>query len=207
MALVETQPNARGRVRHGTKKVASLAPHGGGRVATPAVRGIFAALLRAFEGSVWAPVVLRALAVFAGMLALAAIGASSIARGSGVRAPAPTSKPSPTLARAGVTPFAEPVDAGATPSDAGATLPDGGSDAGKEPSPALTSDGKVVLNRAGTDELRRIPGVGPKRAQAIVDLRTKLGGRFKRLTDLLRVKGIGPRSLKKMEAHVVLDAS
>lgn len=207
MALVETQPNARGRVRHGTKKVASLAPHGGGRVATPAVRGIFAALLRTFEGSVWAPVVLRALAVFAGMLALAAIGASSIARGSGVRAKEPTSKPSPTLARAGVTAFAEPADAGATPADAGATLPDGGSDAGKEPSPALTPDGKVVLNRAGTDELRRIPGVGPKRAQAIVDLRTKLGGRFKRLTDLLRVKGIGPRSLKKMEAHVVLDAS
>jgi competence protein ComEA len=207
MALVETQANVRGRVRHGTKKVASLAPHGGGRVATPAVRGVFAALLRAFESSVWAPVVLKALAVFAGMLALAVIGASSIARGSGARAPAPTAKPSPTLARAGVTPFAEAVDAGATPSDAGATLPDSGSDAGKDPSPALTSDGKVVLNRAGIDELRRIPGVGPKRAQAIVDLRTKLGGRFKRLTDLLRVKGIGPRSLKKMEAHVVLDAS
>ena len=64
----------------------------------------------------------------------------------------------------------------------------------------------MVLNRAGVDALRRIPGVGPKRAQAIVELRKKLGGRFKRLGDLLRVKGIGPRSLKKMETYVVLDA-
>ena len=207
MALVETHPNARGRVRHGTKKVASLAPHGGGRLATPAVRGIPGALVRAVERSVWAPVVLKALAILAGMLALAAIGASSIARGSGVRATAPSARPSPTLARAGVTPLAEPPDAGPTPSDAGPTSSDGGSNAGGAPPAALTPDGKVVLNRAGVDELRRIPGIGAKRAQAIVDLRTKLGGRFKRLSDLLRVKGIGPRSLKKMEAHVVLDWS
>jgi competence protein ComEA len=206
MTLVETQPNARGRVRHGTKKVASLAPHGGGRVATPVVRGIPGALRSAVENSVWAPVVLKALAVLAGMLALAAIGASSIARGSGVRVTAPSAK-SPALARAAVTPFAEPSDAGATPLDASAPLSDAGSDAGGMPPLALTPDGKVVLNRAGIDELRRIPGIGAKRAQAIVDLRAKLGGRFKRLSDLLRVKGIGPKSLKKMEAHVVLDAS
>ena len=63
----------------------------------------------------------------------------------------------------------------------------------------------MILNRASVTELRRIPGVGAKRAQAIVDLRTKLGGRFKRTTDLLRVKGIGVKSLKKMEAYMVLD--
>jgi len=130
MALVETQPNEHGPVRHGTKKVASLAPHGGGRVVTPAVRGIPGALLRSLERSVWAPVLLKAFAVLAGMLALAAIGASSIARGSGVRATAPSAKPSPTLTRAAVTPFAEASDAGATPSDAGPPLSDAGSDAG-----------------------------------------------------------------------------
>lgn len=201
MALVETQSHAHGRVRHGTKKVASLAPHGGGRVATPAARGFLAGLLGTVERSVWAPVLLKALGVLAGMLALAAIGASSIARGSGVRAAAPSATPSPTLARAAVTPFAEPPDAG-TSTDAGATPSDAGTT-----SAALTPDGKVVLNRAGVDDLRRIPGVGPKRAQAIVELRTKLGGRFKRLSDLLRVKGIGTKSLKKMEEHVVLDSN
>lgn len=202
MALVDIQPNARERAGRGTKKVASLEPHGGGRVATPAARGLAAALANALRGSVWAPLLLKALGVLFGMLALAAIGASSIARGSGIPAPARTAA---QIAAAGVTPLAAPADAGA-PADGSAA------DAGTAPKPeaggtdALTADGKVILNLAGVNELRRIPGVGPKRAEAIVALRAKLGGRFKRLSDLLRVKGIGVRSLKKMEAYLVLDA-
>jgi competence protein ComEA len=47
--------------------------------------------------------------------------------------------------------------------------------------------------------------VGMKRAQAIVLLRTKLK-RFKSATELLRVKGIGPRGLQRMLPHLVLDA-
>jgi competence ComEA-like helix-hairpin-helix protein len=202
MALVELQPSAQGRARRGTKKVVSLAPHGGGRVATPAARGIARRVAEMLARSVWAPVALRALGILAGMLALAAIGASSIARGSGIRATASSAQTrAPRLTAAGVTQLTEPEDAGLrdAPADAGSD-----SDAGL--SEGLTPDGKVILNRAGTDELCRIPGVGPKRARAIVDLRTKLGGRFKRLSDLLRVKGIGLKSLKKMEPYVVLDA-
>jgi competence protein ComEA len=200
MAFVELHPGAHRRAGRGTKKVASPLPHGGGRLATPAARGVAQRSAEAFAKSVWAPIALKALGVLAGMLALAAVGASSIARGSGVRATAPSAHhAAPRLAAAGVTPLEQPPDAGNAPSD-------GGSDSDAGPSDGLTPDGKVVLNRAGTEELRRIPGVGPKRAQAIVDLRTKLGGRFKRLSDLLRVKGIGLKSLKKMEAYVVLDA-
>jgi competence protein ComEA len=69
----------------------------------------------------------------------------------------------------------------------------------------ITPDGKVILNQASADELTKLPGVGPKRAQAIIALRTKLK-RFKHPTDLLRVKGIGPRSLQRMLPHLVLDA-
>lgn len=72
------------------------------------------------------------------------------------------------------------------------------------PCPTLTEDGKVILNRAKEGDLRKIPGVGPKRATAIVSLRSKLK-RFRRDTELLRVKGIGPKSLVKMRAHFVLD--
>ena len=75
---------------------------------------------------------------------------------------------------------------------------------GAAASEGMTADGKVILNRANLEELGRLPGVGPKRAQAILDLRAKLG-RFRRPTDLLRVKGIGPKSLKKLEPHFVLD--
>ncbi len=68
----------------------------------------------------------------------------------------------------------------------------------------LTPDGKVILNQAGLGDLTRLPGVGPKRAEAILALRERLG-RFRRPTDLLRVRGIGPATLQKMQPHFVLD--
>jgi comEA protein len=78
-----------------------------------------------------------------------------------------------------------------------------------EQSPAasagVTKDGKVVLNLATAEELTQLPGVGVKRAAAIVELRERLG-RFKRSSDLLRVRGIGPKSLQKMKPYFVLDA-
>lgn len=71
-------------------------------------------------------------------------------------------------------------------------------------SAGLTADGKVILNLASAAELTKLPGVGMKRAEAIVALRIKLK-RFRQPTDLLRVKGIGPRGLKRMLPHLVLD--
>ncbi len=73
------------------------------------------------------------------------------------------------------------------------------------PSGGITEDGKVVLNQASAEELTRLPGVGVKRAAAIVALRDRIG-RFKRSSDLLRVRGIGPKSLQKMKPHFVLDS-
>jgi competence protein ComEA len=65
-------------------------------------------------------------------------------------------------------------------------------------------DGRVVLNTATPKELTTLPGIGQKRAEAIIALRTRLKG-FRKLSDLLRVKGIGVKSLKKLEPKVVLD--
>ncbi|MEZ4219526.1 MAG: helix-hairpin-helix domain-containing protein [Polyangiaceae bacterium] len=72
-------------------------------------------------------------------------------------------------------------------------------------SPALTADGKVILNQADENDLQRLPGVGRKRAEAILALRQRLG-RFKRMHQLLRVKGIGPRALRRIREQAVLDA-
>jgi competence protein ComEA len=69
---------------------------------------------------------------------------------------------------------------------------------------AVLADGRIVLNAASAEELTKLPGVGMKRAEAIVALRTKLK-RFRQATDLLRIKGIGPRGLKRMLPHLVLD--
>ena len=71
--------------------------------------------------------------------------------------------------------------------------------------PGVTPDGRVILNLADAVQLQRLPGVGAKRAIAIVQLRQRLG-RFRRPSDLLRLKGIGPRSLERMLPHLVLDA-
>lgn len=63
----------------------------------------------------------------------------------------------------------------------------------------------MYVNYASMEELRRLPGVGPKRAEAIVALRQRMG-RFQRVEDLLRVKGIGRATLRKWRPLLRLDA-
>jgi competence protein ComEA len=67
-----------------------------------------------------------------------------------------------------------------------------------------TPEDPVVLNRATLEDLRRLPGVGAKRAEAILALREKLG-RFRKVEDLLRVRGIGRARLRKLRSLVRLD--
>lgn len=67
--------------------------------------------------------------------------------------------------------------------------------------PAVESlaDGGVVvdLNRASEDDLRRLPGIGPVRARAILALRARMG-RFKSADDLARIKGLGRATLRRL---------
>ena len=49
----------------------------------------------------------------------------------------------------------------------------------------------IDLNTAGKEDLEKLPGVGPKTAQLIIDYREK-NGTYKRAEDLLLIKGIGP---------------
>jgi competence protein ComEA len=64
---------------------------------------------------------------------------------------------------------------------------------------------RVDLNRASLTELMRLPGVGAKRAQAITAARAKRP--FKRLEDVLVVKGIGPAWLAKVRNNVQTGAA
>jgi competence ComEA-like helix-hairpin-helix protein len=63
----------------------------------------------------------------------------------------------------------------------------------------------VALNTATVEELCTLPGIGPKKAEAIVRLRSQ--HRFVRVTQLLQVKGIGRKTLEKLKPHLVLDAT
>jgi competence protein ComEA len=70
---------------------------------------------------------------------------------------------------------------------------------------ALPPGERVDLNRASVTELMRLPGVGEKRAQAIVAFRAKQP--FRRVEDVLAVKGLGPAWLQKVKQSVVVGAA
>lgn len=80
----------------------------------------------------------------------------------------------------------------------------GGMASSESTPPSRTSDGKLILNQASAAELEALPGVGPKKAQAILDVRQKLG-RFRKVSDLLRVRGVGHKTLKRWEPLLVVD--
>jgi len=59
------------------------------------------------------------------------------------------------------------------------------------------------LNTASKDELVALSGIGPAKAQAIIDYRTQHGG-FKTLDELKDVKGIGARRFEKLKPELTL---
>jgi competence protein ComEA len=63
----------------------------------------------------------------------------------------------------------------------------------------------IDVNRADLTELQKLPGIGPKMSQRIVDERS-LRGPFKAVEDLRRVSGIGPKTLEKLRPYVILEA-
>jgi competence ComEA-like helix-hairpin-helix protein len=62
----------------------------------------------------------------------------------------------------------------------------------------------VDLNSASIEQLQRVPGIGPKTAQAIVNFRQK-SGPFQRLEDLLAIKGITRAKLEQMRRYVTIS--
>jgi competence protein ComEA len=57
------------------------------------------------------------------------------------------------------------------------------------------------LNVATADQLAQLPGIGPKTAQAIVDFR-KASGPFRRVDDLLAIRGISRRKLEAIRPYL-----
>ncbi len=64
---------------------------------------------------------------------------------------------------------------------------------------------KVALNSATWVEWAQLDGIGEKLARRIVADREEHGA-FRSTDDLLRVKGIGPKTLEKLRPYLTTDA-
>ena len=56
----------------------------------------------------------------------------------------------------------------------------------------------VNLNTATQSQLEALPGIGPRAAERILEYRQK-NGSFKKIEDLMNVKGIGEKSFLKLK--------
>jgi competence protein ComEA len=186
----------------------NVSDKGAARIARGARRFVSQLTEHARNAAAWrwgGPLVRVALAAL-GLLVLAAIGRSALAGGAS-RDHASTIDPAAadSSSTAPVT-FDTARIAVASAAPVPPVVPAPSSvDAGDAPSRGrATPDDPVYLNQAALGDLRRLPGVGPKRALAILALRDRLQ-RFRQIEDLLKVKGIGRASLRKLRPLVRLD--
>ena len=68
----------------------------------------------------------------------------------------------------------------------------------------LSQPQRIDLNRAEVWLLDALPGIGPGRAQAIIDYRSQ-NGPFHRVEDLLNVEGIGESTLDRMRDFITVE--
>src|ERR1700674_5051348 len=71
---------------------------------------------------------------------------------------------------------------------------------GKKTPPAKPID----LNAATIKELEELPGVGPVTAKRIIEARQK-SGRFRRVEDLLAIRGISTKRLEVLRPYVTIS--
>jgi competence protein ComEA len=84
--------------------------------------------------------------------------------------------------------------------DGGAT----GSGAAAGGGGGTTSDGRIDLNRASAAELETLPGIGPAKAQAIIEHREEQGP-FREPGDLRAVPGIGEKTFQRLADLVTVS--
>ncbi|MFH5778310.1 helix-hairpin-helix domain-containing protein [Heyndrickxia oleronia] len=63
------------------------------------------------------------------------------------------------------------------------------------------SEGKVNINSANKDQLQTIPGIGPSKADAIIEYREQKG-EFKKIEEIKNVTGIGEKTYEKLKDSI-----
>lgn len=66
-----------------------------------------------------------------------------------------------------------------------------------------TNDGKIRINQASESELTTLPGIGPAKAEAIIQYREEHGP-FQAVEDLLNISGIGQKTLDRFADMIIV---
>jgi competence protein ComEA len=74
------------------------------------------------------------------------------------------------------------------------------------PAAKASAAGPVNLNTASVAQLETLPGIGKSTAERILEYREKSGG-FKKIEDLMNVRGIGEKSFLKLKPLVTVAAA
>ncbi len=64
-----------------------------------------------------------------------------------------------------------------------------------------SNQSKIRINSATADEIESLNGIGPSKAQAIIDYREE-NGLFQSVEDLLEVPGIGEKTLENLKEDI-----
>jgi competence protein ComEA len=64
-------------------------------------------------------------------------------------------------------------------------------------------DGKINLNKASEVELQTLTGVGPSKANAIIEYRDE-NGSFKEIEELMEISGIGEKTFEKFKDQITV---
>ena len=74
------------------------------------------------------------------------------------------------------------------------------------PAAKASASGPVNLNTASVTQLETLPGIGKSTAERILEYREKSGG-FKKIEDLMNVRGIGEKSFLKLKPLVTVTSA
>ena len=66
-------------------------------------------------------------------------------------------------------------------------------------------NGTLSFNKASSQQLQKIPGVGPVMAERLVAFRKSKGGKVLQFQDFLDVKGIGKKKLESFKKYFILE--